>query len=140
MTSETRAPLPSDLLIFSPAAVAVLYAAVRDGNTALDADDLAALALHLGRTRAMLAVLGLDPDDPVWSHGAGAGAGPELRPVVDGLVAALVEQRAAARARKDYPAADAVRDALATLGVVLEDTPRGTRWSLTSPSQTSTGA
>jgi cysteinyl-tRNA synthetase len=63
-----------------------------------------------------------------------------LKPVVDGLVAALVEQRAAARARKDYAAADAVRDALAALGVALEDTPRGTRWSLVSPSPTSTGA
>ncbi|GAA1834180.1 cysteinyl-tRNA synthetase [Microlunatus capsulatus] len=123
----------------TPAAVAVLYAAVRDGNTALDAGDLDALALHLGRTRAMLGVLGLDADDPAWTRGAGAGPGQDYRPVVDGLVAALVEQRAAARARKDYAAADAVRDALAALGVVLEDTPRGTRWSLASPSET-TGA
>ena len=142
----TAAELPAAFVaamdddLSTPAAVAVLYAAVRDGNTALDAGDLDALALHLGRTRAMLGVLGLDADDPVWTRGAGAGTGQDHRLVVDGLVAALVEQRAAARARKDYAAADAVRDALAALGVVLEDTPRGTRWSLASPADTTTGA
>jgi cysteinyl-tRNA synthetase len=85
----------------------------------------------------MLGVLGLDPDDPVWARGSSV---EDYRPVVDGLVAALLELRAAARQRKDYAAADTVRDSLAALGVVLEDTPRGTRWSLGQPSDSSTGA
>lgn len=38
--------------------------------------------------------------------------------------------RQAARARKDYTAADAIRDALAAAGIVIEDTPRGPRWEL----------
>ena len=121
----------------TPAAVAVLYAAVREGNSAAESGDLSTLADQLGRVQAMLDVLGLSADDPVWRRGT---PGEDYRPVVDGLVAALVEQRAAARQRKDYAAADAVRSSLADLGVVLEDTPRGTRWSLDPSAHTSTGA
>ena len=44
------------------------------------------------------------------------------------LVAALIERRAAARADRDWVAADAIRDSLADLGVTLEDGPRGTTW------------
>ena len=40
----------------------------------------------------------------------------------------LIEERAAARARKDWKRADEIRDEFERLGVVLEDTPSGTRW------------
>jgi cysteinyl-tRNA synthetase len=75
----------------------------------------------------MLHVFGLRADAPEWAGDAGAD---DLTPVVDGLVGALLEQRAQARARKDWPAADAVRDTLAGLGLKVEDTPNGPRWSL----------
>ena len=52
------------------------------------------------------------------------------RPVVDGLVAALLDQRQQARARKDFAAADAMRDRLTEVGLKIEDTPHGPRWSL----------
>ena len=42
-----------------------------------------------------------------------------------GAVDALLALRADARARKDWPAADAVRDGLAALGLVVKDTPQG---------------
>jgi cysteinyl-tRNA synthetase len=48
----------------------------------------------------------------------------------DGLVAMALEQRQAARARKDFPAADAIRDQLTALGVTVEDTAHGPRWEL----------
>ena len=54
----------------------------------------------------------------------------ELRGVVDSLVALALEQRAAARTRKDWAAADAVRDQLKAAGVVVEDTPNGPRWTI----------
>ena len=41
-----------------------------------------------------------------------------------------LDQRQAARARKDWAAADAIRDGLIDAGIVIEDTPRGTRWEL----------
>ena len=53
--------------------------------------------------------------------------------MIDGLVAELLKQRAAARARKDFAAADGIRDALAGLGIQVDDTPAGTRWSLRKP-------
>jgi cysteinyl-tRNA synthetase len=49
---------------------------------------------------------------------------------LDSDVADLIVQRDAARADKDYPTSDAIRDELAQRGVVLEDTPQGTRWRL----------
>jgi cysteinyl-tRNA synthetase len=42
----------------------------------------------------------------------------------------LIAERQSARAAKDYAAADAARDALTALGVVIEDTPDGTIWRL----------
>jgi cysteinyl-tRNA synthetase len=52
------------------------------------------------------------------------------RAVIDALVSLALEQRAAARERKDYAAADAIRNQLADAGVVVEDTPAGARWQL----------
>ncbi|MGD2127450.1 MAG: cysteine--tRNA ligase [Desulfobacteraceae bacterium] len=40
----------------------------------------------------------------------------------------LIDDRAKARAKKDWAAADAIRDRLHDMGVILEDTPRGTTW------------
>jgi cysteinyl-tRNA synthetase len=112
----------------TPAGVAVVHEAVRRGNTALADGDDAAAAEALGEVRAMLGVLGLDPLDPHW---AAAGSDSRLSSVTDGLVALALEQRAAARARKDYASADAIRNQLGALGVQVEDTSQGTRWELT---------
>ena len=49
---------------------------------------------------------------------------------VDGLIALLLEQREAARTRKDFAAADAIRDRIASMGINIEDTPSGPRWSV----------
>ncbi|PRY43223.1 cysteinyl-tRNA synthetase [Geodermatophilus tzadiensis] len=121
-----RAAMDDDL--GTPAAVAVVHDTVRQGNTALAEGDDAATAAALGPVRAMLAVLGLDPLDPRW---AGGGSDDRLTEVADGLVRLALDQRQAARARKDYAAADALRDQLTALGVQVEDTPQGPRWELT---------
>ncbi|NJC83669.1 cysteine--tRNA ligase [Planosporangium mesophilum] len=110
----------------TPRALAVVHDTVREGNAALASGDDAAVASILSRVQAMLGVLGLDPLDPQWTTEAAA----ELTGVVDSLVALALEQRAAARARKDWAAADAVRDQLKQAGVVVEDTPAGPRWTL----------
>ncbi|MEQ4522307.1 cysteine--tRNA ligase [Nocardioides kribbensis] len=113
----------------TPAAVAVLYDAVREGNRLLAAGDHAGARELAGGVRAMLAVLGLDPADPAW--GPAAGADDQLTHAVDVLVAGLLEQRDAARAAKDWPTADALRDRLKDAGIAIEDTPDGPKWSLT---------
>jgi cysteinyl-tRNA synthetase len=122
---EFTAALDDDL--GTPAAVAAIHEVVRQGNTALAQGDDDAVATALGSVRAMLGVLGLDPLDPHWTTGGGDD---RLTEVADGLVALALEQRQAARARKDYAAADAIRDQLAALGVQVEDTPQGPRWEL----------
>jgi len=112
-----------------PQALALVHETVRDGNAALAAGDAAGTAKRLTEARVMLAVLGLDPLAAPW---AGVNDGGNLRPVVDALVSVALEQREAARARKDYAAADAIREQLAQAGVTVEDTPRGPRWELSS--------
>jgi len=117
--------LDDDLSV--PQALAVLHETVRAGNNALAAGDTAAVATRLAEVRAMLGVLGLDPIAEPW---ADAGSGDDLRTVVDALVGVALAQRQAARERKDYAAADAIRDGLQEAGVVIEDTPQGPRWEL----------
>jgi cysteinyl-tRNA synthetase len=111
-----------------PAALAVLHDDVRAGNTALQSGDRSAAAEAAGRVRGMLAVLGLDPADEHWSAASGKTGG--MHDVIDALVAVALEARADARGRKDFAAADAIRDQLSTAGVVIEDTPDGPRWTV----------
>jgi len=47
-------------------------------------------------------------------------------------VAAKIQERADARANRDFSAADAIRDELAAKDIVLEDGPDGTRWKVVS--------
>ncbi len=109
------------------AALAVVHDTIRDGNTALSTGDDAAVRASLAAVRSMVDVLGVDPLDPAWHAGESGG---DLRPVVDALVALALEQRAQARARKDWATADAVRDQLKNAGVHVEDTPAGPRWTV----------
>jgi cysteinyl-tRNA synthetase len=127
-----RSAMDEDLAV--PAALAAVHACVRDGNQALAGSDKAGARASLIRLRAMLDVLGLDPLAPHWSGSAGPGSGPgsgeRLRQVVGALVKLTLQQRDAARARRDYATSDAIRDGLEEVGVVVEDTPEGPRWEL----------
>ena len=49
---------------------------------------------------------------------------------LDSKVEALIEKRTLARRQKDFSTADAIRDKLRAMGVVLEDTPQGVKWHL----------
>ncbi|WP_369204300.1 cysteine--tRNA ligase [Streptomyces sp. PU-14G] len=114
-----------------PQALAVVHTTVRQGNAALGEGDKAAVATAVAEVRAMLGVLGMDPLDPSWSGGSSQ-AGAYLHSVVDSLVGLVLQQRQAARQRKDYAAADALRDDLQRAGLTIEDTPSGPRWELTT--------
>jgi cysteinyl-tRNA synthetase len=112
----------------TPAAFAVVHNTVKDGNTALAAGDKETVAAKAAELRAMLGVLGLDPLSPPWVSTSSA----DLTSVVDNLVQVILSQRQAARERKDYAAADAIRDGLRDAGVLIEDTPSGPRWTIGS--------
>ena len=119
------AALDDDLAV--PQALAIVHDVLHTGNNALAAGDAEAVATALASVRAMLGVLGLDPLAPPWVSRAGDD---DLRGVVEALVTMALDERQAARARKDFAAADAIRDRLQAAGVMIEDTPDGPRTEL----------
>ena len=119
----------------TPLAVAALSAPLKAVNDLLQTkkgrkqpDRVPLLESYHEGMRGVLSLLGLWPESP-------AAALAELRRLAlvrSGLseaeVGAAIEERAAARAAKDFEAADAVRRRLEALGVLIMDTPQGTSW------------
>ena len=101
----------------TPQALAALFDLAREINRAAGAGgDVRAASTLL---RELGGVLGLRLEQPGTTGGAGDAA-----PYIE----LLIETRAALRAEKQFALADNLRDRLTDLGIVLEDTPRGTEW------------
>jgi cysteinyl-tRNA synthetase len=66
--------------------------------------------------------LGLLQQSPAEWFGRGASEGDDVR------IQSLIDERSAAKAARDFARSDAIRDQLASEGVLLEDTPEGVRW------------
>ncbi|WP_058234403.1 cysteine--tRNA ligase [Devriesea agamarum] len=127
--------LPADFVaamdddLGSPGAFAVIHRELGALN-ALIADTSAPaedIARTLHRLRAMLDVFGLDPLDPTWAVDHGDDSSHDA---LDALVRGRLAERAQARAEKDWARADAIRDELTAVGIKIEDSPQGARWSL----------
>jgi cysteinyl-tRNA synthetase len=123
------AALDDDLGV--PQALAVAYDTVRAGNAALAEGDSATARRARDEVVAMLDVLGVNPYAEPWAAASDDGA---ARRALGPLVDVVLAQRQAARERKDFAVADALRDGLASSGIVVEDTPTGARWSLAEES------
>jgi cysteinyl-tRNA synthetase len=113
----------------TPAAVAVVYDTVREGNKLLPAGPSAALITAVRQVYGMLEVLGLDPTDSAWPT-TGGRADSRLTDAVDALVQGLLDERAEARTSKDWARADRIRDQIKAAGIEVEDTPAGPVWTL----------
>jgi len=110
-----------------PAALAAVHGCVHEGNTALESGDHQGALGAAASVRAMLDVLGVDPLDEHWEPNSAGGAREHALSV---LVGSALEQRQEARAGRDFVAADAVRDLLATAGIDVTDTPDGPQWTV----------
>jgi len=103
----------------TPTALDVVFRLVRRANAALDsaqqtdAAGSARTALHL------LGVLGLSAGDDAEVPDSG---------LSDAEVEALLAERAAARAARDFSTSDRIRDELASAGIAVSDSPDGATW------------
>ena len=106
----------------TPEAYSVLFELAREVNR-LKGEGSALAAGLAGRLRELAGVLGLLGQDPEAFFQGNAGADDEVAEIE-----ALIKARNDARAAKDWPAADAARNRLNELGIVLEDGAQGTTW------------
>ena len=114
-----------------PTALAGISEALRLGNSAITSGDKAQISQSANEIRGALEVLGCDPFDPAFVTSGGA----DLTNALDGVIQLALAQRTAARERKDFAASDQIRDGLAALGIIIEDTAQGPRWSISQISE-----
>ncbi|WP_428064125.1 cysteine--tRNA ligase [Brevundimonas sp.] len=109
----------------TPGAIAQLFGlgnALREllNDAEADINDVAMARWSLKEAAGLLGVLSLTPD--AWFEGGD--------PALKAEVEALLDQRAAARAAKDWPEADRIRDRLNALNVIVMDGPDGATWRM----------
>ena len=109
-----------------PQALALVSELLKSGNSALTSGDSKSVSESAANIRGVLSILGCDPFEAAFAQ---SGSG-NLNEAMDGLIALLLEQREAARLRKDFSAADSIRDRITSLGITIEDTAQGPRWSV----------
>ena len=119
IADEFAKAMNDDLAV--PQALAFIAESMRIGNSA--AEDKKVIAKTAGEIRGALSILGCDPKDDAFKSRDSNDA------AIDGLIKLALEQREAARVRQDFAAADQIRDQIASLGITVEDTSNGPRWS-----------
>lgn len=119
------AAMNDDLAV--PTALASISEALRLGNSAITSGDKSVIATSANEIRGALEILGCDPFDPAF---VSASTSDDLTTALDGTIKLALAQREAARVRKDFESSDAIRDGLTALGIVIEDTAQGPRWSI----------
>jgi cysteinyl-tRNA synthetase len=107
----------------TPAAIAELHRLADRLGTAGSPEEAGARKAELLAAGSFLGLLQQDPVD--WFQ-AGATDGPSAD-----WIEARISERQAARKARDFARSDAIRDELAAIGILLEDTSEGTRWQRT---------
>ena len=110
----------------TPVALSHIFEAVRiinsakSGSVKLTANDRAALAQIFDDI--VFGVLGLR-DEAAGERGKG-------QEVISGLMDMVLEERAKAKAARDWALSDAIRDHLKALGITVKDTKDGAEWTI----------
>ena len=105
----------------TPEAIAALHAAASTLNKSADPQEIAMAKAELTVGGRLLGILDADPE--AWFTDA---VGEDV--LAAEKIDALIEERSAAKASRDFQRADQIRDDLEAQGVVLEDGPDGTWW------------
>ena len=108
----------------TPEAYSVLFDMVREINR-LKSENMPAANGLAAQLRELSGVLGLLEQDPDTFLKGGAQNEDDAEVA---KIEALIQQRLDARQNKDWAQADAARDALTAMGIVLEDSADGTIW------------
>ncbi|EMT6577125.1 MULTISPECIES: cysteine--tRNA ligase [Providencia] len=108
----------------TPEAYSVLFDMVREVNR-LKSEDMPAANAMAAQLRELAGVLGLLEQDPESFLKGGAQTEDDAEVA---KIEALIQQRLDARQNKDWAQADAARDELTAMGIVLEDGATGTTW------------
>ena len=124
INAEFTSAMNDDLAV--PAALATISENLRLGNQAITDNDTTAISKNADEIRGALEILGCDPFDAAFATSGGS----DLTEALDGVIKLALAERASARERKDFAASDAIRDGLAALGITIEDTAQGPRWSI----------
>jgi cysteine--tRNA ligase len=98
-------------------------------------DSIGILVNSVLTLRAMLDVLGLDPLSEPWKQDtlhllSDNPANSKDREILSCLIEQMIEERQQARKSKNWGLADRIRSNLAESGIIIEDTPSGTRWKI----------
>ena len=104
----------------TPRAMAAFFELARELNKTTDAPERQRLAAQMYASGRLMGFLSEDPE--AWFAGGGTD---DYTP---DAIEALLEERKAARANKDFARADEIRDTLAEAGIAIEDGPDGTIW------------
>jgi len=114
-----KAALQSDLN--TAAGLAALFDLVKSGNAAIDAGKMSTADAALVRST-------IEDFDRVLGVVSLRRAEDAKPPIPVAEIERMIEERKAAKQRRDFAAADRIRTSLADRGVLLEDGPSGTRW------------
>jgi len=109
-------------------ALGFVFDRMRELNRALDSGDRPTVTAARSDLLRAGAALGLFAEQPAAFLEAARRRGQQRTGLTDAEIEAAIAEREAARKRKDFRAADAVRERLRERGILLEDTPSGTLW------------
>ncbi len=119
MDDDFNTGLASSTVFDLARAINIYYTAVQTGAAGIDADAVAEAAKTMKDIMGILGIL-----EKAWTRRENVAGDEDFR----ALMQVILDIRQDARKEKQYAIADKIRDRLAALDIVIEDTPAGARW------------